>query len=124
MPLRSETPDVPVYADPEDGVAIMPAALQAWTAEVLGRCETPPDIAADVAEILVASDRRGIASHGTAPVIHDAPGRVLVPGEPEVRAEERAADRGIVVDRAHAVGLHGLGVRFGVAFPADVPGMG
>ena len=57
---------MPVYADPEDGVAITPAALQAWTAELLGRCRTPPDIAADVAEILVASDRRGIASHGTA----------------------------------------------------------
>jgi LDH2 family malate/lactate/ureidoglycolate dehydrogenase len=40
--------------------------LQRWTQRLLERIETPPDVAADVAEILVASDLRGIASHGTA----------------------------------------------------------
>lgn len=54
------------YADPVDGRAVLADALQAWTAAMLERFETPPDIAADVAEVLVAADRRAIASHGTA----------------------------------------------------------
>jgi L-2-hydroxycarboxylate dehydrogenase (NAD+) len=57
---------VPVYADPTDGLAVPVQLLRTWTAGLLGTVGTPPDIAADVAEILVASDRRGIASHGTA----------------------------------------------------------
>jgi L-2-hydroxycarboxylate dehydrogenase (NAD+) len=57
---------MPVYADPLDGFAVQSELLRDWTAKLLEACATPPDIAADVAEILVASDRRGIASHGTA----------------------------------------------------------
>ena len=57
---------MPVYADPIDGLAVPAGLLQAWTAGLVERLGTPPDIAADVAEVLVASDRRGIASHGTA----------------------------------------------------------
>jgi L-2-hydroxycarboxylate dehydrogenase (NAD+) len=57
---------VPVYADPVDGLAVPVGLLQAWTAGLVERVGTPPDIAADVATVLVASDRRGIASHGTA----------------------------------------------------------
>src|SRR5215212_4247586 len=57
---------MPVYADPTDGRRIAPNALRDWTARIVEWIGTPPDIAADVAEILVASDRRGIASHGTA----------------------------------------------------------
>jgi LDH2 family malate/lactate/ureidoglycolate dehydrogenase len=57
---------VPVYADPTDGLAVPVHLLRTWTAGLLGAVGTPPDIAADVAEVLVASDRRGIASHGTA----------------------------------------------------------
>jgi LDH2 family malate/lactate/ureidoglycolate dehydrogenase len=57
---------MPVYADPIDGVALAADALTDWTGRVVERMGTPPDIAADVACILVASDRRGIASHGTA----------------------------------------------------------
>jgi LDH2 family malate/lactate/ureidoglycolate dehydrogenase len=57
---------VPVYADPREGHAIEPARLEAWTAEVIGWLGTPSEVAADVAALLVASDRRGIASHGTA----------------------------------------------------------
>ena len=57
---------MPVYADPVDGLAVPAHLLQAWTARLVESIGTPPDIAADVAEVLVASDRRGIASHGTA----------------------------------------------------------
>ena len=57
---------MPVYADPTDGLAVPVQLLRTWTAGLLGTIGTPPDIAADVAEILAASDRRGIASHGTA----------------------------------------------------------
>jgi L-2-hydroxycarboxylate dehydrogenase (NAD+) len=57
---------VPVYADPTDGLAVPVHLLRTWTAGLLGTIGTPPDIAADVAEVLIASDRRGIASHGTA----------------------------------------------------------
>lgn len=57
---------MPVYEDPDDARLLDTGALQAWTAEVVRRLGTPQDIADDVAEVLVASDRRGIASHGTA----------------------------------------------------------
>src|SRR5688500_5544724 len=57
---------VPVYADPRGGIAVPAGLLQAWTARLVERLGTPNDIAADVADVLVASDRRGIASHGTA----------------------------------------------------------
>lgn len=57
---------MPVYADPADGLAVPVHLLRTWTAGLLGAIGTPPDIAADVADVLVASDRRGIASHGTA----------------------------------------------------------
>ena len=57
---------MPVYADPIDGLAVPADLLQAWTARLVESLGTPADIAADVAEVLVASDRRGIASHGTA----------------------------------------------------------
>lgn len=57
---------MPVYADPTDGLAVPVHLLRTWTAGLLGTIGTPADIAADVAEVLVASDRRGIASHGTA----------------------------------------------------------
>lgn len=57
---------MPVYADPVDGLAVPVPLLRAWTARLIESIGTPPDIAADVADVLVASDRRGIASHGTA----------------------------------------------------------
>src|SRR5258706_5419112 len=61
---------VPVYADPTDGLAVPVHLLRTWTAGLLGTIGTPPDIAADVAEVLIASDRRGIASHCTARLPH------------------------------------------------------
>ena len=57
---------MPIYADPVDGLAVPVALLQTWTARLVERVGTPVDIAEDVAEVLVASDSRGIASHGTA----------------------------------------------------------
>lgn len=39
--------------------------LRDWTVDVVRRLSTPPDIAADVADVLVAADLRGVASHGT-----------------------------------------------------------
>lgn len=58
--------DMPVYADPEGGRAVAADALTEWTSAVVQRAGTPADIARDVAIVLVASDRRAIASHGTA----------------------------------------------------------
>jgi LDH2 family malate/lactate/ureidoglycolate dehydrogenase len=57
---------MPILPDPTDGVAVRPDLLRAWTAALVGSIGTTDDIAADVAEILVAADRRGIPSHGTA----------------------------------------------------------
>lgn len=57
---------MPVYEDPVDARLLDPIALQDWTATVVRSLGTPEDIAADVAEVLLASDRRAIASHGTA----------------------------------------------------------
>lgn len=57
---------MPLYADPLDGVAVAAERLWAFTDELVRRVGTPPDIASDVADLLLASDLRGIASHGTA----------------------------------------------------------
>lgn len=57
---------MPVYEDPAAGVRVGAGPLRSWTAALLAGLDTPEDVAADVAEILVASDLRGIASHGTA----------------------------------------------------------
>jgi LDH2 family malate/lactate/ureidoglycolate dehydrogenase len=51
----------------------------------------------------------------------DAPGPVLIPGEPEVAAERRSAERGVVLDRAHLESLECLAARHGLAFPATTP---
>jgi L-2-hydroxycarboxylate dehydrogenase (NAD+) len=57
---------MPVYTDPATGAVVRAQLLRAWTAALIAALGTPDDAAADVAEVLVASDRRGIASHGTA----------------------------------------------------------
>ncbi len=56
-----------------------------------------------------------------APTIPDAPGRVLIPGEPEAEAERLVASRGIVVDREHHSALANLAGRFGVELPEARP---
>src|ERR1019366_4908328 len=53
-----------------------------------------------------------------APTVPGAPGRVLIPGEPEAEAAARADVAGVVVDRVHAANLAALGARLGVPFPA------
>jgi len=85
---------VPVYADPTDGLAVPVHLLRTWTAGLLGTIGTPPDIAADVAEVLIASDRRGIASHGTARLpnyVALVEAGVLDPAARPVREAGRAA---------------------------------
>lgn len=57
---------MPAYLDPEGGRVVTARALHSWTTRLLERIGTPPDIAEDVADVLVAADLRGIASHGTA----------------------------------------------------------
>lgn len=57
---------MPTYADPVDGLAVPVSLLQDWTARIIEAVGTPADIARDVATVLVASDARRIASHGTA----------------------------------------------------------
>jgi len=57
---------MPVYKDPSEGVVVGRQDLLAWAQSLLQRTGTPRDVAADVAEVLVASDLRGISSHGTA----------------------------------------------------------
>lgn len=57
---------MPVYTDPLDGVRVAVHALRSWTAALVEALGTPAEIASDVADVLVAADRRGIASHGTA----------------------------------------------------------
>jgi LDH2 family malate/lactate/ureidoglycolate dehydrogenase len=53
-----------------------------------------------------------------APTIPDAPGRVLMPGEPEAAAERRADERGIVIDAEHHASLAGLADRFAIPLPS------
>ena len=57
---------MPLTLDPTEGVRVPDRALRSWTGRLVERVGTPADVAADVAEVLVASDLRGIASHGTA----------------------------------------------------------
>jgi LDH2 family malate/lactate/ureidoglycolate dehydrogenase len=57
---------MPVYEDPIGGLRLDAGALLRWTTNLVERLGAPGDIAADVAEVLIASDLRGIASHGTA----------------------------------------------------------
>ncbi len=57
---------MPVYDDPVDAHLLDPSILRVWTAALVRGVGTPADIADDVAEVLLASDMRAIASHGTA----------------------------------------------------------
>lgn len=59
-----------------------------------------------------------------APITGDAPGRVLVPGEPESDAERRSDLHGVTLDRGHHHSLIALGARLAVPFPTVVEGSG
>jgi LDH2 family malate/lactate/ureidoglycolate dehydrogenase len=50
----------------------------------------------------------------SAETVPGAPERVLIPGEPEVEAERRADERGVVLDKEHYRSLVELGERLGV----------
>lgn len=85
---------MPVYDDPEDGVIVDAVALQEWTWRLVQQVGTPPDIAADVAEVLLASDLRGIASHGTARLpayLKQVEAGVMEPEARPVREKHRPA---------------------------------
>jgi len=85
---------VPVYADPDDGAVVQAPLLRDWTAALISRIGTPADVATDVADVLVASDRRGIASHGTARLpqyVALVEAAVLDPAARPTVAAERAA---------------------------------
>ncbi len=85
---------MPVYDDPTDGLTVPTPTLRDLATAILGALGTPPDIAADVAEVLVAADRRGIASHGTARLANYAAlveAGVLEPAARPVVVAERPA---------------------------------
>jgi LDH2 family malate/lactate/ureidoglycolate dehydrogenase len=52
-----------------------------------------------------------------APTAPDAPGPVLIPGQPEAEREAEQREHGIVLDRGHHDMLVDLGDRLGLAFP-------
>ena len=54
-----------------------------------------------------------------APLIPDAPGPVLYPGQPEAERARQQQREGIVIDREHYSSLFSLAQRFGIPFPAS-----
>ena len=56
-----------------------------------------------------------------APTAPGAPGRVLIPGEPEAAAERLSERRGVVLDGRHHAALVGLGETAGLPFPEVGP---
>lgn len=85
---------MPIYDDPAEGVTVQAPLLGDWTVAILEALGTPADIAGDVAEVVVASDRRGIASHGTARLPSYASlveGGVLIPSARPILVGARPA---------------------------------
>src|SRR5260370_13224561 len=85
---------MPVYDDPVGGLTIAPDSLLLWTKTLVERLGSPSDVAADVAEILIASDLRGIASHGTARLpqyVKLAEARVMDPAARPVLEHDKPA---------------------------------
>lgn len=64
-PIRDKATEFMSPFDHPDGFAIDADRLHDWTEAIVRRVGAPPDIAIDVADVLVASDLRGIPSHGT-----------------------------------------------------------
>jgi|SRR4051794_6637873 len=56
---------MPPFDVPSEGFRIDHATLRDWTKEVISSTGTAADVADDVADVLVAADLRGVASHGT-----------------------------------------------------------
>lgn len=68
QPNQNHPRFAPLMADLDarpQAIRIDAELLRAWVAEIVTRLETPADIAADVADVLVAADLRGVVSHGT-----------------------------------------------------------
>src|SRR5260370_42404254 len=85
---------MPVSDDPVGGLTIVPDSLLLWTKTLVERLGSPSDVAADVAEILIASDLRGIASHGTARLpqyVKLAEARVMDPAARPVLERDKPA---------------------------------
>jgi len=87
---------MPVYDDPIGGVRLDAGGLLRWTTMLVERLGAPADIAADVADLLIASDLRGIASHGTARLpqyVKLAEARVMDPAARPVLVEDAPEQR-------------------------------
>ena len=50
-----------------------------------------------------------------------APGRILVPGEPEAQAERRSDERGVAIDAQHHADLLALAEQAALPFPETTP---
>lgn len=50
---------------PTSGMEVAPDRLHAWVHALVTSLGTPPDIATDVADALLAADARGVSTHGT-----------------------------------------------------------
>jgi L-2-hydroxycarboxylate dehydrogenase (NAD+) len=98
---------MPLYDDPPNGLRMEVEPLRRWTERLIEALGTPPDVAADVAEILVASDARGIASHGTARLpqyVALAEAHVMDPSARPVR--ERGRPGMVLFDARNGWGHH------------------
>lgn len=107
---------MPVYSDPDGGRRYRPEDLEAWTRALIERLGTPGDIAADVATVLLASDRRGIASHGTARLpqyVALVKAGVVDPGARPRRVSGRAAL--VLLDANNGWGHHAARVAMDMA---------
>jgi LDH2 family malate/lactate/ureidoglycolate dehydrogenase len=102
---------------------------------LIAQFHTPSERPPNVAQTFIVVDPDAIDEPGAfvagmerelellieARVAPGAPGRVLIPGEPEAAAERRAEERGVVLDGAHLGSLRRLADRFAVPLPETRP---
>ena len=75
--------------------------------------------AIDDRDAFVARLERLIDQITHAPLIPDAPGPVLYPGQPESERARQQQREGIVIDQEHYNSLSSLAQKFGIPFPAS-----
>lgn len=88
----------------------------------------------DLGQLFLAIDPAAVAGDGfearmealcaeltAAPVTPDAPGPVLIPGQPETAREAEQRAHGMRLEASHLAGLVELGERLGVPFPGEDP---
>jgi LDH2 family malate/lactate/ureidoglycolate dehydrogenase len=113
------------------GVDILSGVLggAAFGPNIIGLFST--DAPSDIGQSFVVIDPAAIGEPGAfegrlegyldqlvaAETIPDAPGRVLVPGEPEAAAERRSDEHGVRIDARHHASLVELGKRLNLPFP-------